>query len=62
MFAAHHKVDNLIATIDVNGQQIDGPTKEVMGLMPLREKFEARQWENSLPLPAHCKIPERYVR
>ena len=28
----HHKIDNLIATIDWNGQQIDGPTREVMGL------------------------------
>ncbi len=45
MFAAHHKVDNLIATIDWNGQQIDGPTKIVMGLDNLRSKFEAFNWE-----------------
>jgi transketolase len=45
MFAAHHKVDNLIATIDWNGQQIDGPTKKVMGLDSLRGKFEAFNWE-----------------
>lgn len=45
MFAAHHKLDNLIATIDVNGQQIDGPTSEVMNIAPLREKFEAFGWE-----------------
>lgn len=45
MFAAHHKVDNLIATIDWNGQQIDGPTKKVMGLDSLREKFEAFHWK-----------------
>ncbi len=32
MFAAHQKIDNLIVTIDFNGQQIDGSTKEVMGL------------------------------
>lgn len=44
MFAAHHKVDNLVATIDWNGQQIDGPTKKVMGLDGLREKFEAFNW------------------
>ena len=44
MFAAHHKVDNLISTIDWNGQQIDGPTKKVMGLDSLREKFEAFNW------------------
>lgn len=45
MFAAHHKVDNLIATIDVNGQQIDGSTKDVMNIDPLREKFEAFGWQ-----------------
>jgi transketolase len=45
MFAAHHKVDNLISTIDWNGQQIDGPTKKVMGLDSLRAKFEAFNWE-----------------
>jgi len=45
MFAAHHKVDNLIATIDYNGQQIDGPTRLVMGLGDLRSKFEAFGWE-----------------
>jgi transketolase len=32
MFAAHHKIDNLIVTIDFNGQQIDGSTHEVMGI------------------------------
>ncbi len=44
MFAAHHKVDNLISTIDWNGQQIDGPTKKVMGLDNLHAKFEAFNW------------------
>lgn len=44
MFAAHHKIDNLIATIDWNGQQIDGPTADVMGLGDLRAKFEAFGW------------------
>ncbi|HEX7692343.1 MAG TPA: transketolase [Sediminibacterium sp.] len=44
MFAAHHKVDNLISTIDFNGQQIDGPTQKVMGLDNLRAKFEAFNW------------------
>ena len=44
MFAAHHKVDNLISTIDWNGQQIDGPTKKIMGLDSLRAKFEAFNW------------------
>ena len=45
MFAAHHKVDNLIATIDYNGQQIDGPTEKVMTLGNLHAKFEAFGWE-----------------
>ena len=44
MFAAHHKVDNLISTIDFNGQQIDGPTDKVMGLGNIREKFDAFGW------------------
>ena len=45
MFAAHKKVDNLIATIDWNGQQIDGPTKSVMALDSLKAKFEAFNWQ-----------------
>ena len=45
LFAAHKKVDNLIATIDWNGQQIDGPTKTVMGLDSLKAKFEAFNWQ-----------------
>lgn len=44
MFAAHHNVDNLIATIDHNGQQIDGPTSKVMSLESLHAKFEAFNW------------------
>lgn len=44
MFAAHHKVDNLIATIDVNGQQIDGPTSQVMSLGSLSDKFQSFGW------------------
>jgi transketolase len=45
MFAAHHKIDNLIATIDYNGQQIDGPTNQVMNLGSLKDKFEAFGWQ-----------------
>lgn len=45
MFAAHHKIDNLIATIDWNGQQIDGPTVKVMNLGHLDKKFESFGWE-----------------
>ena len=44
MFAAHKKVDNLIATIDWNGQQIDGPTSKVMDLGNLEAKFNAFGW------------------
>lgn len=44
MFAAHHNCDNLIATIDVNGQQIDGPTEKVMKMGSLRDKFTAFGW------------------
>jgi transketolase len=44
LFAAHNKIDNLIATVDVNGQQIDGSTKSVMNLDSLRSKFEAFNW------------------
>lgn len=45
MFAAHKKVDNLIATIDRNGQQIDGPTSEVMALDDLNAKLLAFNWD-----------------
>lgn len=43
--AAHYKVDNLISVVDFNGQQIDGPTDEVMGLGELAPKFAAFGWE-----------------
>src|SRR5487761_2705872 len=39
MYAAMHGVDNLIATVDRNGQQIDGTTESVMKLSSLKEKF-----------------------
>ncbi len=45
MYAAHHKVDNLIATIDVNGQQIDGSVEEIMSLNSLAAKWRAFGWE-----------------
>lgn len=45
MFAPHNHVDNLISTIDVNGQQIDGPTKQVLSLGDLRAKWEAFGWD-----------------
>jgi len=45
MFAAHHKVDNLISTVDWNHQQIDGTTDHVMNLGNIRQKFEAFGWK-----------------
>jgi transketolase len=45
MYAAHYGVDNLIATVDYNGQQIDGPTTKVMDLKNLKAKWEAFGWE-----------------
>jgi transketolase len=45
MYAPHHKINNLIATIDVNRQQIDGPTEQIMNLLNLRDKWEAFGWQ-----------------
>jgi transketolase len=44
MSAAHYKLDNLIAIIDVNNQQADGPSKQMMGFEPLAEKIQAFGW------------------
>ncbi len=45
MFAPHNKVDNLIAFIDDNGQQIDGPTTKVLNNLDLGKKYEAFGWK-----------------
>ncbi|MBI3233512.1 MAG: transketolase [Bacteroidetes bacterium] len=45
MFASHNKADNLILTVDCNGRQIDGDTKDIMGFGNLRSKFEAFDWK-----------------
>ncbi len=45
MYAAHHRVDNLIAAVDYNGQQIDGPTRVVMNLGDLGAKYKAFGWD-----------------
>lgn len=45
MYAAHHKVDNIIATIDFNGQQIDGSTEQVLSLRDLKAKWQAFGWD-----------------
>ncbi len=44
MFAAHYKLDNLVAIVDLNGLQIDGPVTEVMNPTPHDEKFRAFGW------------------
>ena len=45
MYAAANKVDNLIATVDYNGQQIDGPVDKVLSLGNLKAKWEAFGWD-----------------
>ena len=45
MYAAAKKVDNLIATIDLNGKQIDGTTDEVLAMGSIKAKFEAFDWD-----------------
>lgn len=44
MSAAHHQLDNMIAIVDVNNQQADGPSTEMLGFEPLKEKLEAFNW------------------
>jgi len=44
MYASAKKVDNLIATIDLNGKQIDGSTDEVLPMGSIKAKFEAFGW------------------
>ncbi|MBL0743586.1 transketolase [Chryseolinea lacunae] len=45
MYAAHNKMDNVIASIDYNGQQIDGPVNKILSLLDLKAKWEAFGWE-----------------
>ncbi|MBW1658708.1 transketolase [Flavobacterium quisquiliarum] len=45
MYASAKKVDNIIATIDLNGKQIDGTTDEVLPMGSIRAKFEAFDWD-----------------
>ena len=56
MFAAAKGVDNIIATVDLNGKQIDGSTNDVLPMGSLKDKFQAFGWEvielkegNSIP-------------
>ena len=52
MFASHYKLDNLVAILDLNGLQIDGPITEVMNPMPHDEKFRAFGW-HVITIDAH---------
>ena len=52
MFASHYKLDNLVAVLDLNGLQIDGPITEVMNPTPHDEKFLAFGW-NVISIDAH---------
>lgn len=45
MYAAHHKIDNIISTVDLNGQQIDGSTEHVMSLGDIKNKWLAFGWD-----------------
>ena len=45
LFSGFHKLDNLIGIIDYNKLQIDGPTKEILDLEPLVEKWRSFNWE-----------------
>jgi transketolase len=44
MSAAHYKLDNIIATVDWNGQQIDGPTREIMSSGDLEARWKSFGW------------------
>jgi transketolase len=48
MFAAHHKLANLIVLIDLNGQQAFGYTKDVLNLTPMQDRWKAFGWD------VHC--------
>ena len=45
MYASANNVDNIIVTVDYNGQQIDGPTKDVLDIGDLKLKLEAFNWK-----------------
>ena len=44
MGAAHHRLSNLICLVDINNQQADGPSSEVLGFEPLADKWAAFGW------------------
>jgi len=45
MTAAHYRLDNVVAIVDRNGVQEDGPTEEIMALEPFADKWRAFNWE-----------------
>ncbi len=45
MYAGANKIDNLIASVDYNGQQIDGPVDKILSLLDLKAKWESFGWE-----------------
>jgi transketolase len=52
MFAAHHRLDNLVLLIDLNGQQAMGYTADVLDLRPVEEKFRVFGWDAHV-VPGH---------
>jgi transketolase len=67
MGAAHHRLDNLICLIDINNQQADGPSSQVMGFEPLADKWAAFGWHvqrvdgNDLPAVLHAFDTARHL-
>ena len=63
MYAAHYKLDNLCAIIDINGLQIDGKTEDVMNSKPVDKKFESFGW-NVLVIDGHnyCEIKDAFAK
>ena len=55
MEAAHYGLDNVIAIVDINRLQIDGWTKDVMSIEPLREKFQSFGW-NTIEIDGHDMV------
>ncbi len=45
MSASHYRLRNVVAFVDANGLQIDGPVEQVMGLEPMTDKWEAFGWD-----------------
>ena len=60
MFAAHHRLDNLVALVDVNGMQAMGPTRQVLDMAPLARRFEAFGWHEQ-EVDGHDEDALRYA-